>query len=507
VDETPAVAPVEGAAPSPREEGAGGSEPRGLERLARPSTEAAVLVLALLVAVRVGSTPLQDNSFLTHLATGRLILESGSVPGVDPYSWTAHGEPWTVQSWLASVIYAVAEEVGGLRGVRTVVAAVVVVLVVLLWKLTAGTQGLLARVVPMVLVTAVGLDQWVERPFMFGAVGLALVLLALEGRLDPRWLVPVLWVWANTHGSFPFAAGVVGLALVGRWLDERQRPELELRCLGWTVLGTVLAVVGPLGPRLLVFPFEMLQEREAFSRVREWQPLRFDDPFALLFGVQLVLTAVAVVRLRRWRATLPTLAFAGAALLSSRNVLQASIVFTPILAQGLSGLGRLDGRRRGPLARPVVHALAIVLVVSVVLAAGRPDTALEPYPREASAWMRSQGLLDTESRVISRDLVGNYHTFAYGPEEVRVAFDDRVDMYPIEVVRAYFELLDRDGDHAAVVASLEPTAILWDQDSPFGRWTQSSPGWTVVWRDDVWLVAVPTPGVGASEGVPPAVGG
>ena len=52
----------------------------------------------------IGIDQLSDNSFFTHLATGRLILDHG-IPHHDVYSFTAPGEPWVVQSWLASVLY------------------------------------------------------------------------------------------------------------------------------------------------------------------------------------------------------------------------------------------------------------------------------------------------------------------------------------------------------------------------------------------------------------------
>ena len=114
-------------------------------RFGRPSLDGLVFMLLLFVAVRIGLSPLQDNSFLTHLATGRLIFDTGSVPTVDPYSWTAHGEPWTVQSWGASVIYAAVEELAGFNGLRLLTAFLVGVLLTLLWKLTDAAGGLVGR--------------------------------------------------------------------------------------------------------------------------------------------------------------------------------------------------------------------------------------------------------------------------------------------------------------------------------------------------------------------------
>ena len=129
-------------------------------------------------------------------------------------------------------------------------------------------------------------------------------------------------------------------------------------------------------------------------------------------------------------------------------------------------------------------------MVSLVELRNEP-TALEPYPQEAAAWMHAEGLLRTDTRVISRDVVGNYLEFAYGPEEARVFIDDRVDMFPIEVVRWYVGLIDVAGDYGRIVEEADPTAVLWDAESPFGTWLTESPQWDVVFKDDTWIVAVP----------------
>ena len=96
--------------------------------------------------------------------------------------------------------------------------------------------------------------MWTERPFLFGAIGLALTIFAADDRIDPRWMVPIMWVWVNTHGSFPFAVVLLVLLAAGRWLDERVTPAVELRALAWTVGGTLLGGLNPIGPRILVFP-------------------------------------------------------------------------------------------------------------------------------------------------------------------------------------------------------------------------------------------------------------
>ena len=75
----------------------------------------------------IGLRPLDDNSFFTHLATGRLIFHSG-IPHADPYLFTAHEPPWVVQSWLASVVYWTIVRTWAFAGLLTLTAALTAVL-------------------------------------------------------------------------------------------------------------------------------------------------------------------------------------------------------------------------------------------------------------------------------------------------------------------------------------------------------------------------------------------
>jgi hypothetical protein len=458
----------------------------------RPSVQGVILLLLLLVAVRVGLQPLHDNSFLTHLSTGRLIFARHSVPGTDPYSWTAHGHLWTVQSWGASVIYAGLEKSFlGLTGIRIFDAFLTVSLVLVLWRLTRPAKGLLARIIPMGIVVCMGTGLWVERPLLIGALALALVMLAAEGGLDPRWLVPVMWIWVNTHGSFPFGVGLLVLLVIGRWIDERTRPVVELRALGWATVGTLVGAINPIGPKMLLFPIELLSNREAFKHVAEWEPPHFHRGVELFFAFQLVaVLALLLTRHRKARAILPVVVFGAMALMSTRNILQASIVLTPILAIAASGLGQIDGRNRPRLLRPV--ALAVALLLGLVTLSGvliERDTALGAYPESAATYMRSHHLLGADSRVISTDYAGNWLEYRYHAK-VPVFIDDRVDMFPLRVIRDYMVLLD-GGHYQRVLDRYHPTVVLWHAKSQFGKWLLKSPRWHVVHRDKTWLVAVP----------------
>lgn len=443
-----------------------------------------------LLGLLAGLGRLHDNSFFTHLATGRLILGEGSVPTADPYSFTAAGEPWVVQSWLASVTYAVVEDLAGFAGLRVLNGVLVATVAFLLWTLTGRSRSLVVRMGVTTVGLLVASPTLSGRPLLFGTIGFLLVLLAAEGRLDHRWMLPVMWVWVNTHGSFPFALLLVGALALGRRLDEGSwGPETALA--RWVVGGIALGAVNPLGPKLLVFPLRLLTRTEAFEAVVEWQP---PDYSSAVQYVVLALFLMAVLLLGRrfsWRDGIPLVGFAALGLTSARNQL-VMVMVTVVVLSGLlpEVLPRIDTLRRSSfaLARVAVAGLA---VGAVALALGQPHLTLSAYPEEATVWMEDESLWGPGSRVVAPDYVGNLRGAQAG-RDARVFIDDRVDMFPIEIVRDYRVLLDADPGWAEVLERHDATAVLWRSDTPLGEALARDPGWEQAHTDSLWVVFVPS---------------
>ena len=198
----------------------------------------------------------------------------------------------------------------GPAGIRLLTGVLTALIALLAWRLTRPAESLVPRIVLCGVVAVMGVTGWTERPLLFGLVFVVLLYLAADGAFDPRWAVPIMWVWVNVHGSFPLGLVLVGALAIGSRLDG-DGARTEWRLLKWASVGTLLGAVNPLGPRLLLFPVEMLEHAPALRQVREWQPSDLtrlgDQLFLVLF-----LTAVALlVRRPRWRTALPLLVFGG----------------------------------------------------------------------------------------------------------------------------------------------------------------------------------------------------
>ena len=437
----------------------------------------------------IGLVRLHDNSFLTHLSTGRLIVAHGAVPTHDPYSFTAFGRPWIVESWLASSLYGAVERVSGAHGLQLLHAAMAATLAGLVWMLTRPARQLPGRIAAAAAALAVGTGYWSPRPLVLALVLFAVVVVMAETELSSPWvLVPVMWLWVNLHGSWPLGLGYLVVRLAGRRLDGAPAGRLP-RLVGATALGTAAGAANPLGPRLLTYPLLVLTHHQAFTGVAEWQPPHWTDPVHAVLGTVLAATFVLLVARRGTiEDALVTVAFAAAAVTAARNVPVASIAVTPVFARVLADLGSVTGLRRGRLPALVVGAWLAVAIVAVAGALRQPAFDLTAYPVREVTWMQSHGLVP--GRVAAPDYVGNYLEYRYGTR-ARVFVDDRVDMFPSPVERAYGVLLQGTTAWGAVLSRDHVAAVLWPRDEPLARRLAHDARWQIVVRDRRWIVAVP----------------
>ncbi len=454
-----------------------------------PPTLSAVVAMALMLwGLIIGLQPLRDNSFLTHLATGRIILETG-VPASDPYSFTAPGETWVVQSWLASVLYGGAERLLDGDGIRLLLGLTTAALGGLVWWLTRPGVTLLPRLLIAGLALAVGSVVWAERPLLFGLLFMALLLVAAEEGFHPAWVVPVFWLWVNIHGSWPLGLVVVVVLLAGTWIDDRHRPELETKLFIAAVLGILLGAINPLGPKLLTFPVELLQRQEALQHVLEWRSPSFTTIWSRLYLLQVIVAVFALMRRPSWRSALLLAVFVPASLLSARNIAVASLVLVPGMARGLAGLGSVDGRRRGLVG--VAGALAVPALACLVLASSlnRPAYRFDGYPLAALTWLGQQDAWTGELRVVTNDFTGNLLEAVYGPQGV-VFVDDRYDMYPQDVVDDAIVLSEGSLSWAEVLEDHEIDVVVWPSGGPLATLLGAADSWRLVMSDDDgWVVA------------------
>jgi hypothetical protein len=355
-----------------------------------------------------------------------------------------------------------------------------------MWTLTRPARGLVARLAICVVGLTLGATIWAPRPLMVGLVLLGVTLLVAERRLPAPVLVPVFWLWVNSHGSFPLGLVALGCFALGSRLDGERRPS-ELRPLMWAAIGTVLGAINPLGPVLLTFPVSLLQRQDSLSAVVEWQSPSFAQTYGRAFLVLVLFAVAALVRRPSWRSAVPFAVFLAAGLIATRNLPVAALVMTPGIARGAEGLGGLTGELRS---RVTAVLAAVVIVIGGLAVAGRlgePDLDLRDYPVDAAAWLDQNGLLGPDTRRAHSDVTGNYLELLLG-DRAAVFSDDRVDMYPADVVDDEITLLHAGPEWRSVLERWDIDVVLWPRGAALDEFLAADSGWRLAYADQGWVV-------------------
>jgi hypothetical protein len=149
---------------------------------------------------------LNDADTYWHIRAGEWMVAHGAVLRADIFSATVPGAPWHTQEWLAEILMALAWQAGW-PGIHLLFATCAGV--------TAGAVGFFVRrrveMVPALLTVVLGLScvtgSLLARPHMLTLPLLAiwttgLVAAREKGSAPSWWLIAVMPLWANLHGSF-----------------------------------------------------------------------------------------------------------------------------------------------------------------------------------------------------------------------------------------------------------------------------------------------------------------
>jgi hypothetical protein len=189
---------------------------------------------------------LVESDTFWQVRTGLLILDERRLPDRDTLSWTAFGDPWTINSWGFDVTVALAYLAGDLPAVALACAVLVTLAggAVLLLARSLGAHPVAAGAT-LVLSSALLIGWLSARPQLVDYIAVPLLVLLLRriargtstgGSVVAVGLLSVGWI--NLH-----AVAVLGVALAGATsvlLLTRRRSRAE----GWWCLAATGAALG-----------------------------------------------------------------------------------------------------------------------------------------------------------------------------------------------------------------------------------------------------------------------
>jgi hypothetical protein len=429
----------------PRTPARGDAGPPPTRPLSLPARAEPVLLVVTVACILLSVTyRIFETDFWQHLAVGRAIWDTHQIPTRQLWSWPTYGAPDTTSSysWLFRLILYPIWALSGVPGLFAWRYLATLAAFALAWR-TARALG--ARGLPLylaIVACALAYRQRSQvRPETLAAIYLAATILILElrrayARDRSWWLVPLIWLWVNTHVSYFEGLLVVGIyALADLSRPRTTRPGARVRPLGPILaLATVAIFLNPYGWRAVWQPFHFVlvsRTEDIYRSIGEIRP--FDWRSNLRNGSPILLALWPLLQVRRLRGrpvdpaeSALCVAFTAQALLSSRFIGYWAIVAAPFLARDVHewALDRRWGPRRAHAATGAAIAATIVLGTAELTRADLPfgvGLVAESYPGAACDFIARH---DIRGRAFNSFEFGGYLLWRFWPDRSRLPFID-----------------------------------------------------------------------------------
>jgi len=466
----------------------------------------ALVALSLMVSLEYSRYLFADSYY--DLYAGRYIVAHG-IPHQNVVTVVAHGAPWTDQQWLAHVLYYAAWAAGGYPAVALLSSLV----------LTSGfavlALAMRSRGVPPARVflwtcgtVIVYLGNIVIRAqsFAYPLFALTLWLVVLDSRAPrPRartWLVlPVLVLWANTHGSVLIGAGMVALYAGYRAIAAAARRPGPRAVLGYLTLGVAGAasvLCTPYGTAVIGYYTSVNRVAPALSHyVTEWQ--RPNPLYLVSMGFFALLVACVIAVAVAWRrGTRPDPVLAAMALgllvmalTAIRN--QAFFAFAGSLLAA-DTLARSTAGRAPSLSpafsRATAGVLAAAALIGVGLIAAEPAARFESLvPVRAIGAAAALAARHPGARVLADEWSSPPMLWLHPAMFGRVGYDARLEQFSVAQLRAYATFLSaRRPGWQELLRGYDLVVVNRKQHGWLGTALTRLPGWRVVYSGHDGLV-------------------
>jgi hypothetical protein len=456
-------------------------------------------VVLLLGLLGMTARPATDPDLWWHLRTGQWIAETGTVPRVDPFSFTRAGQPWVSHEWLSEVAFHEIYKYVGFGGLIVFSAVVTTAGFLFLYQRCPAPPYWAAAAT--VLGAVASAPAWGVRPQMFTFALASLLLWLLERGEKRPWILivipPMFLLWLNLHAGFAlgpalmmaYAFGIVVEVLLGdaAWRTVRQSVA---RILGLILVSLALVPLNPSGVQLYRYPLDTLRSAAMRSYIVEWSSPDFHQ--LRYFAYLLVWLALLAVLARKEyrpkaRVLVPLVLTAGLSLDAVRHIPIFVLLAVPVLAKGLSRsrVNIAPTRVRVDRIKPVFAAAALILLAGFTLARwsvlirGQAEAEAQQFPERAIDVLRQS---DFGGQVFAYYDWGGYTIFKLYPK-YRVFVDGRADLYGDILLRQFQTVSQVRSGWRQVVDRWKLRVVLIPQDCALTQALMLDPEWQVRYKN------------------------
>ncbi len=471
-----------------------------------PSTRH-LFVAILFIAIFVMATrEISDPDFWWHLRTGQYILETGSIPHTDIFSFTATGREWVTHEWLSEALIYTLFRAGSFSLLIVTFAGIITAAFALVYYRTEARPFLAGFVVLLGALAA--MPTWGVRPQMLSLLFTSVFLFLLDRYQEKgnlRFavpLIPLTILWVNLHSGFALGLTLTAFYICGliaegfqygrvRINDDRVRNLLII-----FVLCLLAVMVNPNGARMYSYPFETLTSPAMQRYIQEW----FSPDFHLIEFQPFALLLIALIAGALWArahisatSVLLVMVFGYASLRSARNIPIFALVAVPVLVRQLAEGLRTHGWLRDhvsfalpPRAVGLLNSALLLLLLGVIglrvyaVASNQSKVEQATFPSRAVSLIQSQKLAPN---LYNSYAWGGYLIWRLYPQ-YRVFIDGRADVYGDRFIEDFLRVYRAEPGWDEELYTRDVRLVLIEPGSPLAHALANNSTWQQLYADD-----------------------
>lgn len=453
-----------------------------------------------------GQAVLVDPDTYLHVAVGRWILLHHAVPHVGIFSETMPTAPWVADEWLSEAILGLLYSLWGWNGLVLATAASFAAALGILTRYLLNRLEPVHALIGTASAAGMMLPHLLSRPHIFTLPILVvwfgtLVDARERDRAPPLWLLPLMTLWANLHGSFMFGLVFIGI-FAGEALVFARGHDARLTVLKqWGVFGVLAvaaSIITPFGIYTLWLPFHLLQMKFAITALGEWESTNFQQlqPLELWMMGGLALALINGVRLP-WTRVIMILLLLHMSLVHKRNADLLGFVAPLLLAPSVGAFVRNHSRQRTSRLDHLFSRLALpanwlglatvggLLLVTTAVYLSHPLVRTPDPNAPVAALEAARENHLTDGRVFNQYGMGDYLMFS----GVAPFIDGRAELYGDDFVKQDQQAVWGVTDELPNL--LDKYHITWTIFAAKGTAAtlmEHLPGWRRVYADDTAVV-------------------
>lgn len=473
------------------------------------------LTIIVGVFIFVNTHPIRPQDFWWHMAVGKEILQTRSIPVVDNFSYTMYGHPYPSYQmfWLMEVFLFAMYNLGGPAltvFIQSLIVTLTYAIIIYICYLLTGNWRVAA--IGGIISAALGLNDWNVRPqtitFLLGSI----VLWAIYSyRIKLKWkyllAIPIsMLIWVNSHGSFP-----LGLIIVGIWFVDELFNYLKSKrgrknhidgiaiSLGTLMISCLVILINPRGIGIISYLSMMSSNSVVQNLVVEWAPPTLTSLHGILFFITLLLLAILMAISPRKPDLFEILTFIFFALLgisTSRGVIWFGLVTAPIFAQHINSFIRVNSTNyfaNNPRESLLMNNIIVgCLLLLALLSLPWFKEYLPLPPEKAGLISRETPIKATEYLIQEGVPTQVFHAMSFGSYLIwtahptyKVFVDSRIELFPQEMWKDYLSISNAQDNWEKTLTQYGVNTLFLSpaEQAPLLQSLQESTQWMSVYKD------------------------